>query len=117
MSSIANWSYKSQCTFWSCTFDDYGQPARWRFEYILPCAFEQGGKLVTAADGSQFQLLHTIWFEYLGDFRPRLGWRVAIGAFETVEPVKAVEEVRAITQWDMAMFGEAVNDWKVATGG
>lgn len=115
MSTIASWSYRSVATFWSRTEDEYGQPV-WSRQYALPCAFEQGGDLAPAPDGSQFQPKHRFWFEYLGANPPAVGWQVALGDHAGLPPATA-EEIRSVTQWDMAMFGEPVNDWTVATGG
>ena len=114
MSTIANWAYTQTLTFWSATFDDYGQPTYTR-EYTLPGAYaleealrSDGGIPTAEASGGT----DTFYFEYLGENPPRAGWMIALGDFPDAPPATA-KKILSVKVFDVAMFGETIPDYQV----
>ena len=114
MSTIANWAYTNDLTFWSATFDAYGQPT-YTVEYVLKGAYKRDTTL--GADGGvPGQIkggLDVFYFEYSGLNPPRIGWRVALGS-HAGQPPSDAKEIAGVTEYDVRMFGETVPDYQVS---
>lgn len=114
MSTIANWAYTNDITFWSVTMDAYGQPTFTR-EYTLRGAYALESSLQAdsnipssrAAAGTD-----TFYFEYAGVNPPQVGWRIALGSF-LADPPAYAKEIVSLKVFDVRMFGETIPDYQV----
>lgn len=114
MSNIGNWAYTNALTFWRVDFDEYGQPTytrayELRGAYMKESALRSDGGIPTneAQAGAD-----TYYFEYAGEDPPLVGWQIALGEFAGDPPASA-KKITGLTIYDVAMFGEAIPDYKV----
>lgn len=112
MSSIARWSYKAKAIVRPfVSMDDWTGATIYGDEYEIACNWtaeaeqvrEAGGQ--SGARGVEFISKHIIYTE---DPRPKY---LDLIAFDGSD---GWEEIRSITAWDMAMFGD-VPDYKLVT--
>lgn len=114
MSTIANWAYTQDITFWSATLDEYGQPT-YSKEYTLRGAFALEGTLVSDGNVPSARVAagtDIYYFEYSGVNPPRLGWKVALGDLTGTPPAEA-KEIVSLKVYDVKMFGETIPDYQV----
>ena len=117
MSSLARWTYTQPLTVWPVTYDQYGQVA-YGTPYLLTGSWIAGGDKQSDPSGTEFTPNSTYYFEALDGAAtiPQRDWFIRRGSLTgSATPPADAERIRTVKGYDMAMFGDEIPDWMVAT--
>lgn len=116
MTDIAKWAYVTPLTLWESTVDLFGQ-ASFVKAYTINGTYAAGTDAVSDPSGIEFVPQSDYWFEDPSPSAlPQIGWRIAVGSFNTDVPPSGSEVIRRVATWDSSMLtGGAVRDFRVST--
>lgn len=122
VSSISRWSYQSIATVWPYLGEDdwsggvtYGEP------YTIACGWAGKAEQRRDSEGAEFTTNNMFWTEAsssgsiytpvrIPEYRDRIAKGVHTGTWDAAD----AEEIRNITDWEMAAF-EDVPDYEIVT--
>ena len=104
MSTIANWAYKSKCTYWATSKDAYGK-VTYGAPVVIACMYTVGAEKRIDAKGAEFVTTAKIATETAGCKSDHV---LAIGDHSaTVAPLTVgARTVRSVMEKDRAMFDD-----------
>ena len=104
MSTIANWAYKSKCTYWATSRDAYGK-VTYGAPVVIACMYTVGAEKRVDAKGAEFVTTAKIATETAGC---KADYVLAIGDFpNTTQPLTVgARTVRSVMEKDRAMFND-----------
>ncbi|CAI1747701.1 hypothetical protein [Serratia entomophila] len=114
MSSVADWSYTAEATFWrNLGNSEAGDPLGWEPPEIIMCDYEGGLSTKLNNIGSEITVKNTVWTEFTG---AKKGDYLLIGVSSLVDPIAAgADEVVQVIRY-ADTFERLVEDIAILTG-
>lgn len=114
MSSVADWSYTAEATFWrSLGISEAGDPLGWAMPEIIMCDYEGGLSKKLSNIGSEITVKNTVWTEFTG---AKAGDYLLIGKSTAVDPIAAgADEVMQVLRY-ADTFERLAEDIAILTG-
>ena len=114
MSSVADWSYTAEATFWrSLGISEAGDPLGWATPEIIMCDYEGGLSKKLSNIGSEITVKNTVWTEFTG---VKAGDYLLIGKSTAEDPIAAgADEVIQVVRY-ADTFERLTDDYAILTG-